>query len=243
VWFDAGEWAYSFTQEWPVGGVKHQFSWTALWLQPGSISDAGDGIGDLALNYRHQLIGDGTTAVAMSPRLSLLLPTGDPGLGRGSGAWGAQANIPLSVVLGPRVVSHINLGGTYLRGAEDALGNRGNLSLWSIGQSFIWLATPRVNAMLELCTFRREIAIRRLGAGRIAAHQPRHPLGATFRRLRDHAGSRRSAPTEQRTQALFLYLAEHPFTQAARSATPTSPASSPGFSRRLCPTGGAWPCW
>ncbi len=223
---DTGGWAYSFTQEWPVGGVRHQFSWTFLWLQPEGIREAGDGVGDLALNYRYQLVGDGTAPVAMSPRLSLLLPTGDPGLGRSSGAWGAQANIPLSVVLGPRVVSHINLGGTYLRGAEDAFGNRGNLSLWNIGQSFIWLATPRVNAMLEFVYLSGEEITGSGASGRVEsllinpgirwAHNFRNGL-----QIVPGVSLPIGAGPSSGTQALFLYLSfEHPFTQAARSATP-----------------------
>ncbi|HET8647566.1 MAG TPA: transporter, partial [Vicinamibacteria bacterium] len=66
-----GAWAYTFTQEWPVGTQRHQLSLT-LPLASGPPA----GLGDVALNYRLQLIGDGAAAVAVAPRLSLLLPTG-----------------------------------------------------------------------------------------------------------------------------------------------------------------------
>ena len=41
-----GEWAYAFTQEWPVGSQRHQLSYTV---------PVTTGLGDLAINYRHQL--------------------------------------------------------------------------------------------------------------------------------------------------------------------------------------------
>ena len=44
---------YSFTQEWPAFGLKHQLSYTLQWY---SISRADvSGFGDIYLNYRYQL--------------------------------------------------------------------------------------------------------------------------------------------------------------------------------------------
>ena len=105
-----GEWGYSFTQEWPLGGVAHQLSFT-LPAQGGSAE--GRGIGDLALNYRYQLVGDGDAPVAVAPRFSLLLPTGSVKEGRGAGAVGVQINLPVSVVLSRQWVTHWNAGATY----------------------------------------------------------------------------------------------------------------------------------
>jgi hypothetical protein len=50
--FDGDGWAYTFTQEWPVPGQKHQVSFTV------PVEDAGRsaGLGDLALNYRYQAL-------------------------------------------------------------------------------------------------------------------------------------------------------------------------------------------
>src|SRR5512146_229290 len=90
------QWVYTFTQEWPVPGQKHQFSYTLSANNPGA--PLGSGLGDLALNYRYQMIGSGDTRVAFAPRLSLLAPTGDARLGRGTGGYGVQTNLPLSVV-------------------------------------------------------------------------------------------------------------------------------------------------
>src|SRR5689334_17683320 len=67
------DWAYSFTQEWPVNGIKNQFSYTLAAAHSGSVPGSGSGIGDVALNYRYQLVGSGETRVAIAPRISVLL--------------------------------------------------------------------------------------------------------------------------------------------------------------------------
>lgn len=146
----SGDWVYTFTEEWPVGGLAHQLSLTVPVQRLASSPDGGRrGFGDVALNYRYQLLGDGDATVAFSPRLSLLLPTGNHRQGRGNGHLGLQANLPLSVVLGERAVSHINLGYTYTPHAQDLLGNQADISTWNVGQSFIWLLRQDVNLMLE----------------------------------------------------------------------------------------------
>ncbi len=143
---DTGEWGYSFTQEWPLGGVAHQLSFT-LPAQGGSA--AGRGIGDLALNYRYQLVGDGGARLAVSPRFSLLLPTGSVKEGSGAGAVGFQVNLPVSVVLSRRWVAHWNAGATYTPSAENAAGEKAGTRNVNLGQSFIWQPTATVNLMLE----------------------------------------------------------------------------------------------
>jgi hypothetical protein len=150
-------WAYSFTEEWPVLGQTHQASVTfnAAGLSPGS-----SGVGDLALNYRLQALGNGGTAVALSPRLTLLLPTGDASRGLGNGSAGLQVNLPLSVVLSERFVSHVNIGGTYLPSALAQSGGHGALTAFSIGQSFVWLAHRRLNFLVEAIYTTTEIAAR-----------------------------------------------------------------------------------
>src|SRR6266511_3376060 len=79
---------------------------------------ASAGVGDLALNYRLQAIGNGETRVALSPRLTVLVPTGDSARGLGSGGTGLQLNVPLSVVLLDRLVTHVNVGATYVPSDE-----------------------------------------------------------------------------------------------------------------------------
>ncbi len=144
------DWIYTFTQEWPVGGLKHQFSYTLPLQRIQSAPDGKRGAGDVALNYRYQLLGDGNATVAFSPRFSLLLPTGRDDQGRGSGAVGYQLNLPLSVVLGSQAVTHFNIGATHTPNAKNAIGDKANLTAYNLGQSFIWLVRPTFNVMLEI---------------------------------------------------------------------------------------------
>lgn len=150
------DWIYTFTQEWPVGGIKHQFSYTLPWQRIQSAPDGKRGTGDVALNYRYQLLGDGNSTVAFSPRFSLLLPTGRNDQGRGSGAMGYQLNLPLSVVLGPQVVTHFNIGVTHTPSAKNMRGDKANLTAYNLGQSFIWLVRPTFNLMMEAAYSRGE---------------------------------------------------------------------------------------
>lgn len=145
----AGDWVYTLTQEWPVPGVTHQLSFT-LPIQ-GVSGEAGRarGLGDIALNYRYQLLGDGKARVAVSPRATVLLPTGDEARGLGSGGTGVQVSLPLSLVLSDRFVAHTNLGATRIFSAKSAAGGRGDLTSASAGQSLVWLAHPNVNFLVE----------------------------------------------------------------------------------------------
>jgi Putative MetA-pathway of phenol degradation len=146
--FDSKDWIYTFTQEWPVRGLHHQLSYTVP-LQHAGSPGVGVGFGDVALNYRYQLVGSGKTRLAAAPRLSLLVPTGDSGRSYGTGAVGIQTSLPVSVVLGPRWVAHSNVGATLTPRAKDAAGDRATTVSWNLGQSLIWLARPRFNVLVE----------------------------------------------------------------------------------------------
>ena len=130
-----GTWAYAFTQEWPLGGVSHQLSYSVPVVNP---PGAGAGLGDIAVNYRYQLVG-GEGPVAMAPRASVLLPTGSEVNGRGNGDPGLQVNLPVSWVLGAGWVTHWNAGVTLVGAAADA----------NLGASVIWRPRQRMNLLLE----------------------------------------------------------------------------------------------
>jgi hypothetical protein len=148
--WNSKDWTYSFTQEWPgLRNPKHQFSYTVLATRLGEFRGAGPGLGDLGLNYRYQLVGSGDTRVAFAPRLSLLLPTGDSRFGRGSGGAGIQTNLPLSVAVSKHLVTHWNAGATIIPRAKNEFDERARAIGYNLGQSFIWLAHPRFNVMLE----------------------------------------------------------------------------------------------
>src|SRR5512133_3765411 len=143
------DWAYSFTQEWPVPGhERHQLSYTLVVTDPGAYA-GGAGIGDTWLNYRYQLVGNGDTRTAIAPRISLIAPSGNARLGRGIGGTAVQMDLPISVALGRRFVTHINAGTTLVAHARNAAGDRAGTASFNAGQSLIWLAKPRFNVMLE----------------------------------------------------------------------------------------------
>ncbi|MEW6366358.1 MAG: transporter [Acidobacteriota bacterium] len=143
--------AYNFTQEWPVGSQRHQFSYSIPYTFQGE--GLGSGLGDLLINYRYQLAGR-EAPVTLAPRLSLVLATGDEGKGLGSGAHGLQFNLPMSKRLSDRLVVHGNAGATALFGATSSTdtGPTGKATLWTynVGGSAIWLVTPSFNMVLEM---------------------------------------------------------------------------------------------
>ena len=146
---ESKDWIYTFTQEWPVGSIQHQLSFTLPWQRLAASLDGKQAFGDVALNYRYQLLGDGDAKVAISPRLSVLLPTGDEKKGYGRGATGVQLMLPMSLVLSESFVAHTNVGMTLTPKAKNPLGEKANTQDVTLGQSLIWLAHPRFNVMLE----------------------------------------------------------------------------------------------
>jgi len=145
--FDSKEWVYTFTQEFPVPIQKHQLSYTVPVVSlPEGI---GTGVGDVMINYRFQAIGTGETRLAFSPRASLILPTGDYRKGRGAGAVGVQFNLPFSVVLTDKIVTHWNAGGTIIPGAKNELGEKSRVTGYNLGASLIYQFNNRFNAMFE----------------------------------------------------------------------------------------------
>lgn len=141
------DWFYSFTQEWPVPDETHQLSYTIPYVRQNDISSSA-GVGDIALNYRYQAILK--DRIAFSPRLSLILPTGDYKKERGAGAVGLQTNLPYSVELSDRVVTHWNLGATYTANSKAANGAKANTTAINYGASVIYLLSPNFNLMLEV---------------------------------------------------------------------------------------------
>jgi hypothetical protein len=144
-----GGWMYSFTQEWPLLAQRHQVSLGVPLQRLADGVPGVTGVGDVAVNYRYQIAGVDGGALAAAPRLSLLLPTGDVNRGMGSGAAGAQVNLPVSLQLTPWLVTHWNAGATFVPGARNDAGAKAATTGYNLGQSFIWLARPTLNLMLE----------------------------------------------------------------------------------------------
>lgn len=139
-------WAYSFTEEWPAPGQKHQVSVTVPVSRLREAANSTE-VGDVALNYRYQLVIKGP--VALAPRFSLLLPTGDYKRGAGSGSTGGQVNIPLSVELSERWVTHWNAGATFVPTAREPGGAKANTLGFNHGASAIFSVNNNFNLMVE----------------------------------------------------------------------------------------------
>ena len=144
---EGGAWLYSFTQEWPLGGIAHQLGYSLAVVDPGP--GIGAGVGDVMLNYRHQLVGSPSAPLLVAPRLSVIIPTGSTTGGRGSGAFGVQANLPVSAVLARALVAHANLGATVLPSAHGPFDTRATTSALNAGASAVWLARPWLNVLVE----------------------------------------------------------------------------------------------
>jgi Putative MetA-pathway of phenol degradation len=133
-----GAWDYGFTQEWPFRSMRHQLSYTVPVLHA---NGSGTGLGDVMLNYRYQLVGDGEMPLHVAPRFSLILPTGSEDEGRGTGSVGAQAALPASYILNDALATHWNAGLTLDGESSD-------LEAF-LGASAIWRVHRSVNLMLE----------------------------------------------------------------------------------------------
>ncbi len=142
------DWFYVFTQEWPLGGMKNQLSYTLSLTDPGNLG--GDtGLGDSLVNYRYQVAGGGPQRVAFAPRVSLVIPTGDEKEERGQGAFGILVNLPMSIEFTDQLVGHSNAGGAFIPSAKNAAGDKADITDYFLGQSLVWLARPTLNAVFE----------------------------------------------------------------------------------------------
>jgi hypothetical protein len=214
---NSGDWVYAFTQEWPLGGLTHQFSYTVPIARAADSPDGHSGIGDVALNYRYQLLGDGEAKLAMAPRFTVLLPSGNEKQGRGQGATSYQALVPVSLVLTPTLVTHSNAGFTWTPKAKDADGNKADLKSWNVGQSLVWLAAQRVNFMLEAIYVRSQEVV---GAGRTSTVKSAY-VSPGMRWSYDFASGLQIVPgiafpigvgPSRGEKSVFFYLSfEHPF--------------------------------
>jgi len=209
---DGGDWSFDFTQEWPAPSLRHQLSYTV----PLARADGNSGLGDVAINYRYQLLGDGGARLALSPRVSVLLPTGDVDDGLGAGGAGVELNLPVSFVVMDSLVAHWNLGGARTFGADGEGGAEADLDAVFAAQGLIWLARPTLNLMLEARWDRAET----LAAGGRIAHEESFVLspGARFAQNRDdlQVVYGLAFPVEVGAgdggKSVLLYLSfEHPF--------------------------------
>jgi hypothetical protein len=152
-----GEWIASFEQEWPVPREKHQLSYAIPYQRVDFDSGKRTGIGDVQLNYRYQLAGSAEARFACTPRLTLLLPTGDEEKGLGAGGAGIELNVAASTVLSDLFVTHSNLGVTHTPSARNARREKAATTGLDAGQSLIWTFRPNLHLMLEAIWSRAQV--------------------------------------------------------------------------------------
>jgi len=140
---DGDGWEAAFTQEWPLFTQTHQFSYTVGALG----ADGATGMADLMINYRWQAALESASSPAFSPRLSLILATGDAERGFGSGGPGWQVNLPFSKQFGDAYI-HWNAGFTHIPSAEAGTREH-NLLSPHVAVSGIWRLRRMFNVMLE----------------------------------------------------------------------------------------------
>lgn len=216
-------WEYSFTQEWPWNPApKSQLSYT-LFAVSGGVPGAGGGMGDILLNYRYQLLGEGDEAVWFSPRASLLVPSGDSRRGRGAGGVGMQFNLPVSWQVADKWVTHWNAGATIVPRAKNALGDKAGTVGYFLGQSFIYQASPVFNVMLETVMDHGQSVV---APDRAAWERVSVTLNPGFRWAHNFASGLQIVPgiafpvevsnSGRGNWGIFLYLSfEHPFGKRA----------------------------
>ncbi len=213
-----GAWACTFTQEWPLTGMRHQLSYTVPVLHD---EVAGTGVGDIALNYRYQLLGLAGGPVFLAPRLSLLLPTGSESRGRGAGGAGLQANLPLSLTSVRHLALHANAGATWAPSARNALGDEAATLSANAGASAVWLLRPSFNVLVELLWYGTESVVGRDATGRTNNWllNPGMRWAFNFRSgLQIVPGVAYTVDLDGNdgTNGVFLYLSfEHPFSRPA----------------------------
>ena len=208
------DWGYSFTQEWPLGGIRHQLSYTIPIERSGG---AGTGLGDIALNYRYQLAGHPEAKIVSAPRFSVLLPTGNEERERGSGGFGLQANLPVSLVLSSGIVTHWNAGLTLTPAARNSLGAEATTTGFNLGASAVWLLRPSVNLLVETVWLSEEAVL----AEGTTRREETLVVSPGIRAAFDLAGGLQVVPgvaytvhlsPDEADDQAFLYLSfEHPF--------------------------------
>jgi len=213
-------WQFTFTQEWPVGGVLHQLSYT---LPLGRGDTGSPGTGDLMLNYRYQLVANERGGSFVAPRVSVSVPTGDPKRGLGTGTTGVQVVVPVSQQLGEAFITHVDAGYTYFGAARDAAGVRGSLAIVNVTHSLVWLARPRFNVLIE--TVWTGAKRRSRGASSWDATLLLNPgvrwaynFASGMQIVPGISFPVGVGPSAGEKQILLYFSVEHPFTRAARAA-------------------------
>jgi hypothetical protein len=129
---DSKAWELGFTQEWPWLSEKHQLSYSI----PFEGGNGDSGVGNVAIHYRYQLVGDGDADLAIAPRFSLLLPTSS-----NERDHGLEVALPISRILTPRIAAHTNVVASWTHDQDFG---------FHLAQSAVYAYSGRVHFLLEV---------------------------------------------------------------------------------------------
>ena len=146
----------SFTEEVPLSGQKHQLALTI----PYEVREFyEDGMGDLSIHYRYQLL-PATDRFAMSPRLSVMYGSTIGSAGVYDAALGFELGIPVSAQIGNRLDLHLNASAACWPNADfdgvtfgvDCEPNYESETLFDLraGAGLIWHVSRNLNSLLEV---------------------------------------------------------------------------------------------
>jgi hypothetical protein len=147
-----GAWMGSLAQDWAVGSEAHQLGYAVCFGRQGAAA----GLGDVTFNYRYQLIDD-ERVLTSAPRLSLLLPAGDPRRGLGAGGLGLAANLPVSLRVADWLAAHSNVGGSLTPAGRDGAGQPTRAWALALGQSVVLAPSRFANLLVEAQWVRGEV--------------------------------------------------------------------------------------
>lgn len=150
-------WASTFTQEWPLLSEKHQLTFS-LPMQIGRNDEGVRGVGDAAIEYTYQLIGTNESRITISPKVGFFVPTGDVAKELGIGAPGFEFSVPAGVMLSSNVGILTNVSASIFGRTKNSEGELVRHKFLEVGQSLVWYARPRFNALLE-AKWERAVAI------------------------------------------------------------------------------------
>ncbi|MBK5284928.1 MAG: hypothetical protein JJE25_05965 [Bacteroidia bacterium] len=137
---DFSEFEYSFTQEWPLGGMKHQFSYSL----PFQYFQRNFSLQNVVLNYRYQLIH--LKKIYFAPRASLIfsLSGSDKNF-----LTGTEVNLPLSYEISPKITLHVTEGANYISDEFLTDSKAVNRSSYFFAGSVIYSPSSRFNILCE----------------------------------------------------------------------------------------------
>lgn len=149
------DWSYVFINELPLMSRTHQFSYEI----PYSYLESTDktGMGDVKLNYRHEIFGNDTFTT--TGRLSYATTTGKFEEGLGAGVNTYEASLVTSVKINEQWLQHWNLGASHAPKSKLANGDTADNNRFFWNLSNVYLITDSFNFMLEFASSQEEATI------------------------------------------------------------------------------------